>query len=173
MNKLLILILLSLSGVAGKTQCVNAPEQTEHTTQIAWQPNPTLLPLLDRCYEDTQHPIINNGIMRSKGDLLFNLFGEVARTPQEKEFAATYCKYLGMHLYFAQQLLFEDEEVADYVKGINLQDYEDILNEQTAQMIKFIMPGELFMLMNIFLRDAVFQESVEQFVEEVLQQFYQ
>lgn len=172
MNKLLILILLSFSCIASKTQC-DAPEQNEYTTQIAWMPNPELLPLLDKCYEDTKHPIIDNGIMRSKGDLLFNLFGEVARTPQEKEFAKTYCKYLGMHLYFAQQLLFEDEEVADYVKGINLQDYQDILNEQTAQMIKFIMPGELFMLMNIFLRDAVFQESVEQFIEEVLQQFYQ
>ena len=173
MNKLLMIALLSFSCVAGKTQCDNTAEQNKPITYIAWQPNPALLPLLDKCYEDKNNQMINNGIMRSAGDLLFNLFGQAAITSQEKEFVKMYSKYLGMYLYFAEQLLFEDDELVEYIKGINLQDYADIFNEETAQVINQVMPGDLFILMNIFLRDAYFQQEVEQFVEMALKQSYQ
>ena len=172
MNKLLLVALLSLSCVTDKIQC-NTPEQSEQFAKLAWVPNPELLPLLDHCYEDVKHPIINNGIMRSQGDLLYNLFGEVVNTPQEKELAKDYCKYLGMYLYFAQQLLLEDGEVADYVGDIiKTSDYEDVLNAQTMQMIKYVMPVDLFVLMNVFLRDACFQEAVEEFTADALEHFY-
>ena len=177
MNKLILSLLFLVPGAMHAAE--NAFEPND------WQPNEKFLSLLDRCYEDKNHPEVKSTSDNLNNFLVDIINSDLSLSQKEKEqqekIINGYTHYLGIYLVCAQQLLMEDKAIADYANTVDIKPYlEDFMNETLESeegqlymmLIKQSLPEDLFMLWILFIYDEHFQKEVEKYTEQIMVTYY-
>jgi hypothetical protein len=183
MNKLILSLLFLIPGAA----CAAGSNFIANS----WFPKEQLLPMLDRCYEDTKHPEV-----KSAGDLLNNFANELASVydhdsltaadkESSKQFIKNYTKYLGVYLCIAQQVLWVDSAMAEYLNTddvqLNLFNYTNAFYKEnfdgmniyeSIEIVEQLLPAELFIAYIFFMSDEHFQKEVEKYTEQIMVTHY-
>ena len=138
--------------------------------------------MLDRCYEDTTHPEV-----KSTGNLLNNFVNELVSSTDgydsltaidkenSKQFIKNYTKYLAVYVCVAQQVLWMDNTMAEYLNTVDVKGYIDACFKQYPQarkLVEELLPAELFIAYVLFVSDEHFQKEVEKYTEQILVTHY-
>ncbi len=173
MNKLIVSLLFLIPGAANAAG--------SNFIAGSWFPKEQLLPMLDRCYEDSTHPEV-----KSAGDLLNNFANELASAydhdsltaadkESSKQFIKNYTKYLGVYMCVAQQVLWVDNAMAEYLNTVDVKGYVEACFKQESvakKLVEQLLPAELFIAYVLFIYDEHFQKEVEKYTEQIMVTYY-